>query len=154
SRLTTAERYLVNRRCAPLMRRLGYDTQPEAIDRKALAGVAVAYLGHLVGAVAINPRRSWIQARALAAGNRWVEWQPAASIENGEDDAPACAVVGTVRRPTVFGLHCVDAHCDVAARHLVDCAKSGIRQRVAFVNAHSLNVSVRDRELRGAFQSA
>jgi exopolysaccharide biosynthesis WecB/TagA/CpsF family protein len=54
----------------------------------------------------------------------------------------------------VFGLPFTDESLEGAARHLVDCALTQVRRRVVFVNAHSLNVSVRDRGLRQALDGA
>ena len=44
----------------------------------------------------------------------------------------------------VFGLRCWDIALDRAARYLVECARTGERTCVFFVNAHCINVAARD----------
>lgn len=57
-------------------------------------------------------------------------------------------------RIDVLGLPCSDVTLECAARHLVECAAARRPQRVAFVNAHTLNVSVRDPHLRQALRDS
>ncbi len=66
-RLSHNERAIVHLRCAALMDRAGYRSEPMPLNPVARAATGAGYLAHAVGAAAVNPRRLWIQLRALFA---------------------------------------------------------------------------------------
>ncbi len=136
-RLSRSERAIVHRRCGTLMRRTGYSDEPVAMPGGGGAAAGLRYLLHMGGAAVVNPRRSWIQARALLFSR-----EARASSREGEQQVD------------VFGLPCMDVALDAAARHLVSSAAAGVRQRVVFVNAHCVNVAVADDSMRRALRGA
>lgn len=144
-KLSNQERALVHERCGELMERLGYTSEPVSVSSLAPLKLGASYVAHLTGAAVVNPRRLWIQARGVLAGSR--------TARNG---AGASGVGGCTpaARVGVFGLQCVDVDLDAAARDLVGRAVTGRACRVAFVNAHTVNVSVRDPQLARALRSA
>lgn len=182
-RLSRSERAIVHRRCGTLMRRTGYSDEPVAMPGGGGAAAGLRYLLHMGGAAVVNPRRSWIQARALFSreargggpqavlqrrpANGWAANGDtghgragngrSAIGRVGEATAAAAARASSregEQRVDVFGLPCMDVALDAAARHLVSSAAAGVRQRVVFVNAHCVNVAVADDSMRRALRGA
>ena len=137
TKLSRDERGIVSERCAPLMREVGYPVEPTAVSRSGRLKMTSSYAVHALGVLLVNPKRLGIQAKALLGRRRNRASAPSADS-----------------RQTVFGLPCVDTRCETAAQDLVVCALAGVKRRVAFVNAHTVNVSVRDPSLQQALRSA
>jgi hypothetical protein len=65
--LTPAEIAIAERHCAALMARFGYDClAPGDLTFAARMRHELTYLAHVCGVLLVNPRRAWVQARALA----------------------------------------------------------------------------------------
>jgi hypothetical protein len=65
--LSPSEIAIAERHCAPLMARFGYDcVAPGDLTFASRMRHEVSYLAHVCGVVLVNPRRAWVQARALA----------------------------------------------------------------------------------------
>jgi N-acetylglucosaminyldiphosphoundecaprenol N-acetyl-beta-D-mannosaminyltransferase len=151
-RLTADERAVVYERCSGLMERVGYQAEPGFMSRRGRVTTNARYLAHLAGAALVNPRRLWIQGNAMlraSVGTAPAERNGGAGKAEGYAD-PA----SHPRRVRVFGLPCEDVPLVTAARHLVACAAEGLPLRVFFVNAHSLNVAVREPLMRRALDGA
>lgn len=154
SALTSAEKAVISERCDELMTQVGYAPTDLHILRRADISLGVRYGLHVVGALALNPRRLQIQAHAALThylrerelrihGSRRA---PLASVKRGP------LLESTSKR--VFGLPCTDTSLEAAAEHLATCAQTGTTRHVAFVNAHCLNQSVGDPLLLRALQRA
>lgn len=63
--LTATEIAITEQRCGALMRRFGYGITGEPGSRASWAGFRLSYLAHLGGVLLVNPRRAWVQGRAL-----------------------------------------------------------------------------------------
>jgi len=64
--LTAAECAITEQRCGPLMRRFGYGINAGRNgSRLSQLGFRLSYLAHLGGVLLVNPRRAWVQGRAL-----------------------------------------------------------------------------------------
>jgi len=64
--LSRSELAIAEQRCGALMQRFGYATSGVAsLGTMANAGYHLSYLGHLGGVALVNPRRAFVQARAL-----------------------------------------------------------------------------------------
>jgi len=64
--LSATEIATTERACGPLMRRFGYEsTATEPVGLPAELFQRLTYIAHLGGVLAINPRRAYIQAKAL-----------------------------------------------------------------------------------------
>ena len=64
--LTETEVAITERYCGRLMRRLGYDSGPVTAGSTAVeVGYRLSYLAHLGGVLLVNPRRAYVQGRAL-----------------------------------------------------------------------------------------
>lgn len=64
--LTRAEISIAERYCGIHMRRFGYESsEPAPMASVAELAYRLSYLAHLGGVLLINPRRAWVQARAL-----------------------------------------------------------------------------------------
>ncbi len=64
--LTETEVAITERYCGRLMRRLGYDSGPATAGSTAVeVGYRLSYLAHLGGVLLVNPRRAYVQGRAL-----------------------------------------------------------------------------------------
>lgn len=145
-RLSADELAVVFRRSGALMERVGYRPEPVAGTRVGRLATGARYLTHLAGAVLINPRRSVIQARALLRGV--IRSRPGSHGGRRRTGSTEARLV------PLFGLPFTDESLEGAARHLVAWAAARVKRRVVFVNAHSLNVSVRDQSLRQALDDA
>jgi N-acetylglucosaminyldiphosphoundecaprenol N-acetyl-beta-D-mannosaminyltransferase len=168
-KLSVDERALIHRRCAELMERVGYHSEPVAMTGLGPIKLGLRYLVHAGGAALMNPRRVWIQRRALLSVPRLAPQSSASQpLANSATQPPQANGSTATAEPSssgaeagsdgpsvpVFGLPCVDCPPDTAAQHLVQCAAAGVRRRVAFVNAHTLNVSIREPSLQRALQQA
>lgn len=143
TKLTQDEQALVYKRCSALMEQVGYVAEPTAHTALGRLRLGARYVIHAAGAAVLNPGRLLIQAQAFLRR----PGGPGDPESAASSKAPATA-------PQVFGLRCEDTALDEAAAHLVRCARNRVRQRVAFVHAHCLNVSVRDAGLREALTTA
>jgi N-acetylglucosaminyldiphosphoundecaprenol N-acetyl-beta-D-mannosaminyltransferase len=144
--LTRHEVASISERCAVLMAEFGYVAEFTALSPLARLRFALSYVVHAAGALALNPRRLWIQARATLKSKPPAAWQPeAVTGTTAQLDAPT---------KSVFGLACMDVPVESASACLVTCATSHRSCRVVFVNAHCLNVSVTDAGLRRALRNA
>jgi N-acetylglucosaminyldiphosphoundecaprenol N-acetyl-beta-D-mannosaminyltransferase len=170
------------------MHRAGYPGEAAAMQPGPALGLALRYGLHVGGALALNPRRLWIQLRGLrrrspassargggssggGGGANANGHAPSREPSSGQATAPPAADdqregvdhgaasangTGTLapRRAAVFGLPCVDTEPAAAARDLVRWAKAQVGRRVAFVNAHSVNVSAHDRAFKQVLERA
>lgn len=67
--LSPAELTITERRCDALMRHYGYVPEAtQAFARSTKLLYIGSYLLHVIGVIVVNPRRAWIQARALLIG--------------------------------------------------------------------------------------
>jgi hypothetical protein len=65
--LSPSEIAIAERHCAPLMHRFAYDCiAPGSLTVAARVRHKLTYLAHVCGVLLVNPRRAWVQARALA----------------------------------------------------------------------------------------
>lgn len=158
SALTREDLGVIAERCGKLMRKVGYAPEKTRLTHWAKGALALSYAGHLAGALALNPQRVLIQSRAVRrVADR--DLQPAADPDPDPEQASgdphaACGAKPTPCWPRVFGLTFMDTSLELAADQLVCWARSACRIRVAFINAHSLNVSVDDPGLRHALLDA
>jgi N-acetylglucosaminyldiphosphoundecaprenol N-acetyl-beta-D-mannosaminyltransferase len=156
STLSRDDLAVIAERCSGVMKKAGYPLETTRLRPWSRCLMTMGYAGHLAGAVALNPGRVLIQARALGGATR------ARSGIRAEAAPPASEADVSVAGPEtddqtsrrVFGLRFMDVTLERAAEHLVECAEADRRTRVGFVNAHCLNVSMRDPELGRALTGA
>ena len=64
--LSVAEISITERYCGRLMRRFGYDSMAaDPVSRADTIGYRLSYLAHLGGVLLVNPRRAYVQGKAL-----------------------------------------------------------------------------------------
>lgn len=157
--LTREDLGVIAERCGKLMTKVGYEPEPTRLTRRSRAALALGYAGHLAGAVVLNPQRVLIQFRAVrSASDHDPREEPDDPHEgSARIDCPSAAfgkATPVPAWPEVFGLTFMDTPLEVAADQLIAWARTTCRIRVAFINAHSLNVSVDDQTLRHALLEA
>lgn len=153
--LTADETSLVSLRCRKAMTQAGYQADKANVTTRSRMAFNLSFGTHLAGAVILNPRRVLIQGRGSPDLFHTEKPCGASASETHPGVKGEVAVArkeATIKR--IFGLACTDTALDAAAESLVSCAQSGASRRVAFVNAHCLNESVRNPELQQALREA